>query len=89
MCSRLSYDAAGHSLGGALATLAAYEFQAELEGIDIQCYTFGAPRTGNAAWARDFMHRVPECWHVINDRAFVRGAFLCLPNPNSPSSSQP
>ena len=68
---KASRHAAGHSLGGALATLAAYEFQAELKGVDIQCYTFGAPRTGNAAWARDFMQRVPECWHVINDRAFA------------------
>ena len=66
---------AGHSLGGALATLAAHEFQAELGSaehpVDIQCYTFGAPRTGNSAWAKEFMQRVPECWHVINDQDTV------------------
>ena len=62
---------AGHSLGGALATLAAHNFQTELGPVDIQCYTFGAPRTGNAAFARDVMQLVPECWHVINDRALI------------------
>lgn len=30
------------------------------------CITFGAPRTGNHAWARMFNEAVPNCWHVIN-----------------------
>ena len=41
----------GHSLGGALATLAAHELVAALKqtapSIHVSCYTFGAPRTGN------------------------------------------
>ena len=40
---------AGHSLGGALATLAACDIRKEipeLQDKDIMCYTFGAPRTG-------------------------------------------
>ena len=38
---------AGHSLGGALATLASYDLKQVLpDRAQISCYTFGAPRTG-------------------------------------------
>jgi hypothetical protein len=37
----------GHSLGGAMAVCAAYEFQNWDGGVEI--ITFGAPRVGNAA----------------------------------------
>lgn len=43
---------AGHSLGGALATLAAYDIQTAFGFKDLQVYTYGAPRTGNHAFAR-------------------------------------
>lgn len=63
--------AAGHSLGGALATLAAYDFRkkARDNGVDLRvaCYTFGAPRVGNHAFAREFNSIVNDCWHIIND----------------------
>jgi predicted lipase len=60
----------GHSLGGALATLAAYDLQLEFGfGSNLHCYTFGAPRTGNHAFAAESSHLVPETWHIINDRA--------------------
>ena len=43
----------GHSLGGALASLAAHKFAvtARQKGANpgIACYTFGAPRTGKPA----------------------------------------
>lgn len=39
-CSRL----AGHSLGGALATLAAYDIAKAFPSFEVSCYTFGAPR---------------------------------------------
>ena len=42
----------GHSLGGALATLAAYEIAKTCPEVDVACYTFGAPRTGNHAFAK-------------------------------------
>ena len=49
---------AGHSLGGALATLAAYDVAriAKENGHEhaVTCITFGAPRTGNHAFAADF-----------------------------------
>ena len=45
----------GHSLGGALATLAAYDIQARFEAAGLRrlhVFTFGAPRAGNHAFAR-------------------------------------
>ena len=64
---------AGHSLGGALATLAAHDLQAEFRFPRLHCYTFGAPRTGNHAFAAQTSRMVPETWHVINDRALLSG----------------
>lgn len=45
---------AGHSLGGALATLCAYRF-GRFSGIPVAgVYTFGAPRVGNVEWRSDY-----------------------------------
>lgn len=44
----------GHSLGGALATLASFDVRVEL-GVpedQVSCLTFGSPRVGNAPFAR-------------------------------------
>ncbi len=41
----------GHSLGGALAALAALEIKTHVQSV-AGCYTFGQPRCGNAEWAR-------------------------------------
>ena len=37
--------------------------------LDISCYTFGAPRTGNHAFAREYNEAVPDTWGIINDQA--------------------
>lgn len=60
----------GHSLGGALATLAAYDIRMHLNvpPCKIDCYTFGAPRVGNYAFAYDYNALVPNTWHIINDQ---------------------
>ena len=65
--------AAGHSLGGALATLAAYDIRKQLQNnqqsnTQVVCYTFAAPRTGNHAFAREYNAAVPDTWSVINDQ---------------------
>jgi hypothetical protein len=44
----------GHSLGGALATLAAAGTKALFPQLAIECFTFGSPRVGNAAFASYF-----------------------------------
>ena len=63
----------GHSLGGALATLAAFDIQKQLLAANqrdarVVCYTFAAPRTGNHAFAREYNAVVPDTWSVINDQ---------------------
>jgi hypothetical protein len=73
--SALSYAqvyVTGHSLGGALANLAAYDIAKALKGCKnltkVVCYTFGAPRTGNHSFARDYNKVVPDTWSIINDQ---------------------
>ena len=59
---------AGHSLGGALATLAAVDLARARKLPRLAVYTYGAPRTGNHAFARDYEATVPQTWQIINDR---------------------
>ena len=70
----MSVDGTGHSLGGALATLAAYDIAhatfKEGRQPNQVVYTFGAPRTGNHAFAKEFQACVPDCWHIINGKPF-------------------
>ena len=55
---------AGHSLGGALATLAAHRLGRSVAGL----YTFGCPRLGNQAFAAQF-----DCpaWRLVNNNDIV------------------
>ena len=57
-----------HSLGGALALLAAYDIARQLpsHAIELSCYTFGAPRVGNRAWTTLHDAAVHDTWHIIN-----------------------
>ena len=60
----------GHSLGGALATLCAYEL-AHLELADaaverLVVYNFGSPRVGSGAFAAHFDASLPDAWRVVN-----------------------
>lgn len=68
---RVNVRFTGHSLGGALATLCAYEVARgchELLASDqIMCYTFGAPRVGNKYLAKELERAVPNLWNVVNN----------------------
>lgn len=74
----------GHSLGGAMAVLCAYDMSTRASAatidVDVSCYTFGAPRVGNHAWARLYDNEVPDTWQIINsDDAITRaGKFWVL-----------
>lgn len=59
----------GHSLGGAIAILAAHDIAKLccLSPHQLSCYTFGCPRVGNSAFADEYNKIVPNTWHVIND----------------------
>ena len=66
---------AGHSLGGALASLAAFDIQRHcpcLDPMDVSCYTFGAPRVGNHAFARQYDAVVPDTWNIINNQVTLQ-----------------
>ncbi|KAA6428794.1 MAG: hypothetical protein FRX49_01669 [Trebouxia sp. A1-2] len=70
----------GHSLGGALATLAAYDICKQLQAsnkqdVEVMCYSFGAPRTGNHAFAADYNRVVPDTWSDVVTRG---GKFFFL-----------
>ncbi len=70
----------GHSLGGALATVAALDSQYALTtdpdfptnpAPSLQVYTFGAPRVGNGALVKSFQRRVPHCQRYTYGRDIV------------------
>lgn len=56
----------GHSLGGALATIATKHLKHK-GGISA-CYTFGAPRVGNKDWVEDIK---PPMYRVVNSSDVV------------------
>lgn len=59
----------GHSLGGALATLAAMDIAQQknkLGDIKIKMYNFGSPRVGNQCFSKLFDLAVPDSWRVVN-----------------------
>ncbi|XP_024018866.1 phospholipase A1-Igamma1, chloroplastic-like [Morus notabilis] len=53
----VSLTITGHSLGGALALLNAYEAAHAIPGLPISVISFGAPRVGNTAF-RDKLHQM-------------------------------
>lgn len=58
----------GHSLGGAIATIAALDVQYNITqhtGQAIGLYTFGAPRVGNSALVDSFSRRVPNSYRFV------------------------
>ncbi|KAG2498402.1 hypothetical protein HYH03_003661 [Edaphochlamys debaryana] len=57
----------GHSLGGALATIAAADVATMFPETPVHCYTFGAPRTGDAAFVHLFDQHVSSNLRVVNE----------------------
>ena len=55
----------GHSLGGAIAIVAALDIRATY-GNAIKLYTFGEPRVGNAAFASYVNSQIPDTFRVIH-----------------------
>ena len=57
----------GHSLGGALATLASGHFGSLYNGkLPVSCHTFGSPRVGNIAYAEWFSKHVAFHVRIMN-----------------------
>jgi len=58
---------AGHSLGGSLATLAAFS----LSAFNPTLYTFASPRVGDTDFAKNFNGAVPNANRIINTEDIV------------------
>lgn len=58
----------GHSLGGAIATLAAMEIALHLPEIrdQIQLYTYAAPRIGDRTFAQTHSQLIPNSYRIVN-----------------------
>jgi len=56
----------GHSLGGALATIAATVFGAMYPKVRHVCLTFGSPRVGDANFVREFNKHCDESIRSVN-----------------------
>lgn len=59
----------GHSLGGSLAMLSAYSLRDELPRnghVPVHVYTFGQPRVGNVALAKDVDRKLPSFFRLVN-----------------------
>lgn len=62
----------GHSLGAALATLAAAEFVIQEGGVINGVYSIGQPRVGNAEFAGNFDKALGErCFRIVNNNDVV------------------
>ncbi|KAI9292456.1 alpha/beta-hydrolase, partial [Neoconidiobolus thromboides FSU 785] len=63
----------GHSLGGAMATLASIELKKAfgLNWDRIELFTYGEPRVGNLAFAEWFNSQTLTVSRVVNDRDIV------------------
>lgn len=62
----------GHSLGGALATLAALDLTLQLD-TTVVMYNFGSPRVGNHKFADFYNSQVPKSFRIVNDGDVVVG----------------
>ena len=60
----------GHSYGGAIAQLAAVDIQYNFS-IEVECYTFGAPKLGNYYFVKSYNKRIPNTWNFINGNDLV------------------
>ncbi|HLH44395.1 MAG TPA: lipase family protein [Bryobacteraceae bacterium] len=68
----------GHSLGGALATLAAADLT--ISGVAVKMYNFASPRTGSPAFAEQFNQRIAAAWRAVNTEDLVPTVPISTPN---------
>lgn len=64
--------ATGHSLGGALACLAALDLNINF-GLPVVVYNFGTPRIGNFAFSTMYNAHVPATFRVVVDGDIIPG----------------
>ncbi|HEY7336125.1 MAG TPA: lipase family protein [Bryobacteraceae bacterium] len=68
---------AGHSLGGAIATLAAADLA--MRQVAVNLYSYASPRTGSPAFTERFNQQVPVAWRTVNTEDLVTTVPLSTP----------
>mmetsp|Transcript_5501 Transcript_5501/g.14367 ORF Transcript_5501/g.14367 Transcript_5501/m.14367 type:complete len:650 (+) Transcript_5501:3-1952(+) len=68
----------GHSLGGALTTVAGLDLSREFPDREMAVYSYGSPKVGNERFAELYNKTVPNTYRVVN------GADLCPRMPRGP-----
>lgn len=64
----------GHSLGGALASLCAFDLRSKFRELDensIESYTFGSPRVGNIGFSLAYNRKIPCTYRFVNNDDIV------------------
>lgn len=69
--SELGITITGHSMGGAMAAFCALDLTANYLTKNIEVYTFGQPRLGNAAFAAFYIATVPRTIRVTHAHDLV------------------
>lgn len=64
-CENPSIVVCGHSLGGALATICAFDISLQYNFDDLTVYNFGCPRVGNRKFAHVVNERIPKLFRVV------------------------
>lgn len=64
--SAVSIYVTGHSLGGALATLAAHAIKSAHPSVNMSVYTFGSPRVGNKSFAYEYNSLINNHFGLIS-----------------------
>ncbi|GMT27522.1 hypothetical protein PFISCL1PPCAC_18819, partial [Pristionchus fissidentatus] len=70
----------GHSLGGALASLAAAEYAnaTKIDPSKLYLVTFGQPRVGNYEYAQSVDRMVPNTWRIVHKLDLVAHVPYCV-----------
>lgn len=82
----------GHSLGGALASLVAYDLLQKkiiADAAQVQVYTMGQPRVGNLAFANAYNELVPRTYRMVNAKDIVPHLPPCGTNLPAPTPAPP
>ena len=57
----------GHSLGGALATISAYDIKYNFPLLDLYSFTYGSPRVGNNHFKTEYNKLIPNTYRFVHD----------------------
>jgi hypothetical protein len=61
----------GHSLGGALATIAGLELRRVFYNVEVEIHHYGAPRVGNVHLSKHITNKIPNIYRVVHHKDIV------------------